>query len=221
MALAMAGCSSGSKALSLTSLQVYVRATGALSLALTVEVSGRTNSAQSPATDFVVHFHGNDSSATLRMGAEVVEIRIVDGVRYVETNSAVWTDLGISSYAPQLANRWLEFPPGTPTLLGGLSTLASSWLAWGERSAATRIVFAGFEPSGRPGLASVDGIACYELTSPAGQRLLVAKSDFRPVLYIGSASQLDTIHFSYPSRFSSPKAPPSPSTLPPAPHLVG
>jgi len=206
---------------SLTAEQVYARATTALSQAPSVQVTGQTDSAQPPSTDFVLHFQGKDSAASLRIGAEDVEVRIVDETRYIETNGAVWSDLGLSSYAPRFANRWLEFPPGTATLLGGFQTLTSSLLAWGGRIDAARIIFAGFTPTGRPAMVSVDGLACYALSSPTGQRLFVNESDFRPVSYVGAPPKLDTTHFTYSKQSNGPEAPASPTLLPRAPRVVG
>lgn len=70
-------------------------------------------------------------------------------------------------------------------------------------------------------MVSVDGLACYALSSPTGQRLFVNESDFRPVSYVGAPPKLDTTHFTYSKQSNGPEAPASPTLLPRAPRVVG
>jgi hypothetical protein len=186
-----------------------------------VAAVGSTLAGPQPSIRFDVSFDGSASSATLRIGGELVAARVVNGTRYLKTNPVVWTDLGLPSYSGRYADRWFAFPAGPPALLGGLTTITSAWLDWAVRSRARQTIFGGFVPTGSTVRASVGGISCLRITAATGQQLYVGSSDFRPILYV-AGGQAKT-HFGYPS---SPEtglvlAPTSASVLPPPPHTAG
>ncbi len=219
--LLLAACTSGSNASTPTGSQAYARALAALAHAPRVGAVGSTLGGSQQSVRFEVGFDGSDSSATLHTGAELVDVRVVDKTRYLETNTAVWTELGLSSYSAHYADRWFAFPAGPPALLGGMTTVVSGWLDWAVRSRASQTIFAGFVPTGSTVRARVGGISCLRITSANGQQLYVAGADFRPVRYVAGA-RAET-QFRYPSSTQTllTLAPTSASVLPPAPHTAG
>jgi len=218
--LLLAACTSGRSAPTISAREAYAKAVAALTEANRVEVVGSTLTRATPAVRFDVRFDGSNAAATLRIGGEEVDVRLVGGARYLETNTAVWSDLGLSSYAAQYANRWLEFPPGPAALLGGLTTVTSAWLMWIDRSAVTRTVFADFVPTGTAVRASAHGVTGLRLSS-SGEQLYVSQADFRPLLFLWNAG-ISTV-FHYPSAAELPQvsAPTSPVLQPRPPRTSG
>jgi hypothetical protein len=218
---ALSACASGSTTPKISPAALYNLALSALEHAPAAEFTGSTTPAGQPAVKFDVQFTGSASAATLRIGAEVIDVRIVNGVRYLRTNPAVWADLGLSSYAGQFADHWFAFRSGPPAIMGGFTTMTSSWLDWVMRTRLTHTVFANFVPTGAVTTATAHGTQCYVVTSEAGGRLYVSTRSDRPVEYAGGADGTGAAHFSYPTSPPSMTEPAPVSTLPPAPRTSG
>lgn len=197
----------------LSAQQLYDKAMSVLASAHAVTVSG-SYAYDAPTPDvFDLRFVGEDGSGTIREGKAVWTAMIVRGSRYLKTNNAFWTDIGMGGYVPELADKWLYFVSGGDELpyVGGASSIVYSAIdAWVVRDTSSHQLLGGIDPVGRTAARTIDGIHCLKITSSSGSVLYVAGSDARPVEFVGGGKETGTIRFAYPS--PAPSLPSAPSS---------